>query len=184
MGWKIYPNDDRYEVSDQGHVRMIGRTVRKPSTTPSGYQVIVFSHKNSKHTGQYVHRMVMETFIGKCPDGMEVSHLNGKNTDNRLENLCYESRKDNCARKIHHETDYNGSRNPAAKLTELHVREIRASDKTEVFLSDIYNVSRATIGRARRGDSWKTIGARPNSLLPANAKCPRMRIWKKTSSPK
>ena len=155
MVWKIYPNDIRYEVSDQGFVRNKKGKVRKPSTTPTGYQVIVFSVPGAKHVGKYVHRMVMETFVGPCPEGLEVSHINGKNFDNGLDNLCYESRKANIGRKVDHKTDYNGARNPAAKLTECQVKEIRALNNSENALAKVYGVSRATIGRVKRGDSWR-----------------------------
>ena len=153
--WKEYPSDTRYEVSTKGQVRMKGKQPRKPSITPTGYHVIVFSVPGKKHVGRYVHRMVMEAFVGSCPRGLEVSHLNGNNSDNRLVNLKYESKKDNHARKVQHQTDYNGERNPAAKLTKQKVKEIRASTETEITLAKIYGVSRAAIGRARRGDSWR-----------------------------
>lgn len=157
MIWKVYPSDSRYEVSDMGLVRMIGRSNdRKPSVNPvNGYHIIVFSIPGSKHVGRYVHRMVMETFIGPCPEGMEVSHLNGKAGDNRLANLTYESKKANHARKVSHQTDYGGQRNPAAKLTPEQVSEIRKSNLSETQLEKIYPVTRATIGRIRRGDAWK-----------------------------
>ncbi len=153
--WKEYPNDPRYEVSTEGQVRMKGRQPRKPSVTPTGYHVIVFSNPGTKHIGRYVHRMVLETFVGSCPEGLEVSHLNGDNSDNRLSNLRYESKKANHARKVGHQTDYNGARNPAAKLTDQQVREIRESRAPESALAKIYGVTRSTIGRARRGDSWR-----------------------------
>lgn len=34
-----------------------------------------------------VHRLVLETFVGKCPPGMQGDHINRNRTDNRLENL-------------------------------------------------------------------------------------------------
>ena len=155
MIWKNYPNDERYEVSKCGDVRMKGRAIRKGSTTPTGYKVIVFSIPNSKPIGRYAHRMVMETFVGPCPDGKEVSHLNGNNADNRLSNLVYESRKLNIARKIEHGTDYNGAQNPSAKLALDEIRQIRTSEESENTLALRFGVDRATIGRVKRNESWR-----------------------------
>lgn len=156
MIWKDYPSDPRYEVSKCGAVRMKGCAIRKGSTTPAGYKVIVFSVPKSKKVGRYVHRMVMETFVGPCPEGKEVSHLNGDNADNRIENLIYEDRKSNVARKVQHGTDYNGARNPAAKLTLEQIDQIRASQDSENVLALRFGVTRATIGRAKRNESWRT----------------------------
>lgn len=155
--WKTYPNDERYEVSDKGLVRMKGRSPRKPSVTPTGYHVVVFSIPGKRPKGRYVHRMVMETFVGPCPKGHETSHLNGDNSDNRLKNLKYETPKENQARKVQHGTDYSGARNPAAKLTESQIVKIRASEESESVLAKRMGVSRATIGRARRRESWKNV---------------------------
>lgn len=45
--------------------------------------------------GSPVHQIVMQTFIGTPPSGMEVLHVNGNPTDNRLENLRYGTRTEN-----------------------------------------------------------------------------------------
>lgn len=157
--WRTYPNDPRYEVSPLGEVRRRGRLLpRKPSVTKTGYQTVVISAPQERPVGRYVHRMVMETFVGECPDGMEVSHLNGIPADNRLENLTYESRSANHARKIQHGTDFNGERNPAAKLSVGMVSEIRESSESESVLAERYGVTRATIGRVKRGESWRSVG--------------------------
>lgn len=45
--------------------------------------------------GKPVHQLVLKTFVGEAPDGMEVLHINGNPTDNRLENLRYGTRTEN-----------------------------------------------------------------------------------------
>ena len=47
-----------------------------------------------------------------------------------------------------------GIRNPACKLTEDQVREIRASDKDPTELGRLYGVSKWTIYEIRSGRSW------------------------------
>lgn len=44
--------------------------------------------------GEYVHQIVAETFIGRCPPGHKLVHLNGIKHDNRLVNLAYVPKSD------------------------------------------------------------------------------------------
>ena len=60
--------------------------VLKPGTTKDGYlKVELFN--NGTSCSRYVHRLVIEAFIGEIPAGLEVNHIFGQKADNRLENL-------------------------------------------------------------------------------------------------
>lgn len=48
---------------------------------------------NGEH--HFIHRLVVETFIGPILNGMEVDHINRKRDDNRLENLHITSHSEN-----------------------------------------------------------------------------------------
>ncbi len=50
----------------------------------SGYCRIVIEQRQYR-----VHRLVLEAFVGNCPDGMTVDHINRNRSDNRLCNLRY-----------------------------------------------------------------------------------------------
>lgn len=157
MEWKQYPGNPKYEVSQNGQVRYVGKTAhRRPSVTPTGYHVIT-TCENGRAKGRYVHKMVLETFVGECPSGLQVSHLNGNPADNRLENLAYETPMENHARKLEHKTDFNGSKNPAAKITEQEAREIRESTESQRALAKRYRISRGSIGRIKRGEAWRFV---------------------------
>lgn len=91
--WRILHNNRNYLVSDHGRVMRItpgkgtepGR-VLKPGKTRDGYlKVELFN--NGTPCSRYVHRLVVETFIGEIPVGLEVNHISGEKTDNGLENL-------------------------------------------------------------------------------------------------
>jgi len=85
--WRPWPGDERYLVSDRGQVwsPRFNRPL-KLHRAVSGYHTIGIGHSNT----QYVHRMVLETFAGPCPEGWETRHLNDMKTDNRWpENLCW-----------------------------------------------------------------------------------------------
>jgi hypothetical protein len=76
-------------------------------------------YKNAKRRVLYIHRLVMEVFVGECPNGMEVCHNDGDSSNNRLYNLRYDTRNENMidASKI--------NRHPAQKLSPEDVIAIR-----------------------------------------------------------
>lgn len=60
--------------------------VLKPGKTKDGYlKVELFN--NGTPCSRYVHRLVIEAFIGEIPVGLEVNHISGQKTDNCCENL-------------------------------------------------------------------------------------------------
>jgi hypothetical protein len=74
--------------------------VLKPFLT-CGYLRVSLS-KNGREKDRKVHQLMAETFIGPCPEGMEVCHNNGNALDNRLENLRYATHESNCGDTIRH----------------------------------------------------------------------------------
>ena len=104
VGW-----EGLYEVSDQGRVKSLERTVmfkdgrtrtwsmamRKPQPCSSGHLNVMLHRDGKTGRGYRVHRLVMAAFVGPCPAGMEVCHNNGDATDNRLSNLRYDTRAAN-----------------------------------------------------------------------------------------
>lgn len=109
--WAHIPNTSgRYSIStlgricshdvtitriNQGHeqnIRFKGRML-KPTLGKNGYYYVSLVRNNEKKK-YYVHRLVLETFIGSKPD-MEANHKNGICTDNRLLNLEWVTGKGN-----------------------------------------------------------------------------------------
>lgn len=94
------PEHPGYEVSDLGGVRSLDRTLPtgggyakfyagrtlKQQTHSRGYKVLLLGSRNGPHL---VHRLVLAAFVGPCPDGMEVRHLDGDPANNSLGNLAY-----------------------------------------------------------------------------------------------
>ena len=96
-----------------------------------------------------VHRLVLEAFIGPCPDGMEGCHEDGDPTNNALTNLRWDTPKGNKADSFRHGTVAIGERHGKAKLTAEIVRAIRdefaTGTVTQTELAKKYGVSRGTI---------------------------------------
>ena len=99
--WKeIKDTNGIYYVSNLGNVKKVGGKQFKRNETNlklfeinSGY-LIAKMYVNHKHIQKTVHRLVIETFLGK-QKGMDVNHKNGNKHDNRLENLEWCTRKEN-----------------------------------------------------------------------------------------
>lgn len=98
-----------YEVSDQGRIKSLSRPrvpvtrILKPFPNSSGHLMVDLRLNGSRRTRQ-VHLLVMATFVGPTPEGMECRHLNGDPSDNRLVNLQYGTRSENAYDSVRHGT--------------------------------------------------------------------------------
>jgi hypothetical protein len=121
--WKPVPGfEGRYEVSDGGEVRSLdrvietvsrkgkpyrqlrkGRTLRPGKLGNAGHRHVVLDGR----VDRTVHSLVLESFIGPCPPGMEARHLNDDPMDNRLENLCWGTRSENSHDSIRNEKHFH-----------------------------------------------------------------------------
>ncbi len=106
-----------------------------------------------------IHRAVAEAFMGPCPAGKEVSHIDGNSHNNCLTNLEYVSHKDNESMKILHGTSAAGEKNGSAKLTTSNVNEIRIRFKREgrgsgTRLAKEFGVCESTISNIVHGKRW------------------------------
>lgn len=101
-----------YEVSDRGQVKSLerlnlrGRRLRerilKPGSPGKHGHLYVDLYREGHRSHRQVHSVIMETFVGPCPEGMEVRHLNGDSADNCLANLQYGTHRENVADTIRH----------------------------------------------------------------------------------
>lgn len=91
--WSPTIHDPRYEVSSMGRVRSyIGGhcKILKCTTNDKGYRVIQISRRTHK-----VSKLVLETFVGVRPPGLEAEHENRKQYDDRLSNLSWKTHLEN-----------------------------------------------------------------------------------------
>ena len=102
---RFRPIQPGYFVSDDGSVwsAFRGRWRRlKPHPQSRGHCTVDLGKRNTR----FVHRLVLEAFVGPCPDGMECRHLDGNPGNNRLENLAWGTPKENAADSIRHGTSF------------------------------------------------------------------------------
>lgn len=131
--------------TDGNIVSWLGKSPRvlKGAKDKDGYmQVGLCCNKN--RTTKKVHRLVLQAFVGDCPEGMEACHDNDIPNDNRLANLRWDYHKANAQDRINNGCVVAGELNPMAELTEEKVRQLRLdrqSGMTFFQLSDKYGVS-------------------------------------------
>lgn len=65
-----------------------------------GYMLLCLSDIDKKRYNVRIHTVVMQTFVGFPDDGLVICHYNDIKTDNRLDNLRYDTSKANAEDKI------------------------------------------------------------------------------------
>lgn len=172
--WKDIPGyENIYQCSSKGRVKSLDREiihnntfkrfyfgrVLKPGLGKDGYRLVVLC-KNGKRSTNYIHQLVMKTFVGEPRGNEEVIHLEhvAINENNSLKNLRYASRSCNFAFKIDDGTATIGEKNPGAKLKEKDVCEIKSLLKSkrynQIEISKIYKVDPSAISRISTGKTW------------------------------
>lgn len=125
-----------------------------------GYRSVTLTHKNRK-CKRFVHRLILKTFVGPCPKGMESRHEDGIRHHNNLSNLSWATLSQNQKDRVKHGTSNRGERCGTAKLTNLEVIEIKRlleeDNMTQQHIADRYSVANSTICRINTGKNWRYI---------------------------
>ena len=127
------------------------------SAHPSGdgrKSVVLF--RNGIRRTMAVHRLILETFVGPCPPGMEACHNDGDKLNNRLDNLRWDTRSANSFDAVRHGTA-GGERNGNAKLKKEQVIAIRHDDRTPQKIANDYGISRSAIRLIKQRRTWQEL---------------------------
>lgn len=158
--WKAVVGYERlYEVSSLGGLRNRRGLVMKQSVDKDGYNKISLS-KQGDATNFYVHRLVLEAFVGPCPDGMECRHLDGNPANNKLENLCWGTHARNIRDRDDAGNTYKGVRHHRAKLEPddvVKIRELLRLKIPERKIAALFDVDRGAIQGIKLGRSWRQV---------------------------
>lgn len=172
--WKDVPSFPGYQCSNLGRVRSFkgqGRSgiqstphMLRPGDRPNGYRFVVLM-KNGTRNNRSLHNLVMLTFVGPKPRGLEIAHNNGDKRDNRLSNLRYCHKHENEYDKVQHGTSHK-----QFKLDEemvLHARNVvrkhGQKGKTKIIqeLAEHAGVALWTMYDAVHGRTWRHL---PNAV--------------------
>lgn len=144
--------------SGPGHRKHKKGKFLKPGPSSNSEHLHVVLRKDGMSINKFVHRLILETFIGPCPDRMECRHLDGDPLNNNLDNLCWGTKRDNFLDAVKH-----GVRKQDCqyKLTEQDVRLVVYLYRTKLFsqkeIANIYNVDPSNVSHIINKDCWKHI---------------------------
>jgi hypothetical protein len=93
-----------------------------PGWTDAGYLNV-----NLLGEHRLVHQVILEAFVGPCPEGLECRHLNGNPADNRSSNLKWGTRAENIEDEKKH-----GKMTPERR-EEISSRKLDADGAREIF---------------------------------------------------
>lgn len=127
-------------------------------THPWGYYWCEFMLEGVKHH-DFVHRLVLEGFVGPCPDGYYVLHFDNNPKNNIPSNLRYGTPSENSQDKWMHGTQPHGDGIWWRKVNSPDVMAIRDARKCGVKIKDLcvqYGLSQAQVSRIATGSRWAT----------------------------
>lgn len=165
--WKpIDGYDGAYEVSSFGNVRSyqnFGYELKKEpkilrqTINSYGYPSVMLC-KKGKRRYRAVHRLVAETFIKPENLSLQVDHINGVKTDNRVSNLEWVTPRENTLRSVRLGLKPRGEKHGNSKLKQKEVEIIRDLYQTgkhsQRKLGAFFGVSHWTIGRIVNNKMW------------------------------
>lgn len=160
--WKdVKGYEGHYQVSNLGRIKSFKRKEPRIFSRKLGAErrhLVISLLKNGLKLQKLIHRIVLETFIGPCPENMEACHNDGNPLNNKLNNLRWDTHKNNELDRIRHGTWGEGEKHSRAKLKQYAVDFIRAAfldGMSLKTLAAIFNVREDHISTICNERAWR-----------------------------
>lgn len=173
-GFRQIPGFPRYAVDEHGTVLSIchpnGRGKDrhwenakriKPAIDRDGYPHVHLRHDGRKWFAG-VHTLVLITFTGPCPDGMQCRHLDGNPANNQVSNLAWGTAQQNSDDRVRHSKSGLGNNNGNAKLNADDVLEIRrraSNGEPRMAIANDFGVNVSNICLIIRRKTWAHVAS-------------------------
>lgn len=159
-----------YQVSDAGRLRTRRRLnngdssegrwrIVAGSVNQRGYLRVSVPYPAGVKT-VFMHALVLQSFVGLRPEGMECCHGDGDPLNNRLDNLRWGTGRDNAADRRRHGHDPLGEDHHCARLTSeqvVAVRRLSGFPRSGRFLARQWGVPHSSLGRAKLMKTWRSV---------------------------
>lgn len=166
--WLPVPGyEGKYEISNYGRVKSLSRKlhnrttktiIMRPHVCQDGRKTVALS-KDGRYLHIAIARLVAWAFIGPQQDGLFVCHNNGNPSDDRPENLRYDTPAGNGLDKQIHGTQRRGETISWAVITESDIPKIfeLSYQMNYAQIGRMYNVTASNIQRILRRETWKHV---------------------------
>ncbi len=153
-----------YRVSDRGRVESVSRrvphrgsgylTIRqrilRMRRHNQGYVAVDFS-KSRKLKSFLVHRLVLEAFVGPCPEGMEVCHEDNDKTNNNLGNLRWGTRESNLRDRLFDGRRYKLEMGEVVEIRRLHATGLYSQQE----IGNMFKISQVMVSHIVLEQAWR-----------------------------
>lgn len=146
--WKPIPNHPGYDVSDVGEVRSWrpkngkgGLTSEPRLLTPLPFADSPYLRVSLTGKTRRVHQLVLEAFVGPCPAGHIVMHLDDDPSNNALTNLRYGTSQENLDDMVNKGRSCKGEDHPRAIVDDALRASIITASKHKQYYGGVKEVA-------------------------------------------
>ena len=171
--WRSVVGCPNYEVSNCGRVRAVARWRICSNGARKFYKAVIlkpwlagprgnrYFYVDIDQHHKRVNVLVLQAFGGQRPrEDTQCRHLDGDRLNNRANNLCWGTRKENMADAIKHGRTTAGIKHPMVKVTEEtvhHIRRLRANGISTVEIGRQVGLSQTHVSGICNRRYWRHI---------------------------
>lgn len=162
-----------YQISSFGRVKNVSKKfwtgstwcdcperLRALSNDKDGYCFVGLS-KDKISKPKKVHQLVLEAFDRSKGKNEVTRHLDGNRGNNKINNLCWGTMKENASDRRKHGTQAVGQRSKCSKLKDGEVLLMRKILKncvvSQAFIAKMFKISQTEVWRIKHGHRWSYI---------------------------
>lgn len=151
------PGYPGYSITHDGRVQTdktgLWRKVHISKNT--GYATVGLYRDGEMHLVT-IHRLLLETFVGPCPLGMECRHLDSDKSNNNLNNLVWNTHYRNTEDRTLRGT-FVGNRKLSGYKVSWIKQLLDAGRFTHRRIARVFGVSKPTVESIRYGKTWAEV---------------------------